>query len=86
MIKIDCDSHSGKVYIDDNGKYKCWEKIPITEWLRLMEIILPKSINDKYFESDYRGVISKKRYESGKIYYKKICRIFKLEDTSDEQN
>lgn len=82
MIKINCDSFIGRIEFEHG---EVWENIPTTGWLRLMEKLLPKSINDKYFETDYKGIISQKRYETGKIYYKNVCRIFRVEDTSDEQ-
>ena len=75
MKHIDCDSHIGMIFFDDNSK---WDKIPISEWERLMDVMLSPSIRTKYFETDYVGFISDKRYKLGKIYYQNICKIFRL--------
>lgn len=74
-MKMECDSYIGRIEFDSG---EVWSHIPNSEWIKLMEILLPKSVYDRYFQTDYRGVISKKRYEAGKIHYKKICKIFRI--------
>ena len=82
-MTVDCDSHIKIIYIDKGNKIEEWRNIPIMEWIKMMEVLLPKSINDRYFETDYRGKISKKRYVNAKKYYKEVCKKFRQCDTSD---
>lgn len=77
-MKIECDLHLGIVEITADDFFEEWKNIPVTTWERLMDKLLSPSVRDKYFERDYSGPISKKRYLAGKKEYLSICNIYRI--------
>lgn len=77
-MKIDCDVRLMGLYPTitfEDGTV--WE-IPITEWEKMMDVILTSSIRDKYRQTDFAGFISKKKYNAAKECYQDIVKRFKL--------